>query len=124
MKEPMADSAATDASYDCDFLIVGSGFGGSVSALRLAEKGYRVLVVEKGRRFDKGDFATSNRDLKRWLWMPELVEMRAVYRADPPSMATYGVQLHDAGARIVGACCGSSPDHLRAMRDALVTVAS
>ena len=52
--------------------------------------------------------------------MPELVDMRAVYRADPPSMAAYGVELHAAGARIVGACCGSSPDHLRAMHAALV----
>jgi 5-methyltetrahydrofolate--homocysteine methyltransferase len=52
--------------------------------------------------------------------MPELVDMRAVYRADPASMAAYGLQLRDAGARIVGACCGSSPDHLRAMHDALI----
>ena len=51
--------------------------------------------------------------------MPELVDMRAVYRADPPTMAAYGLQMHQAGARIVGACCGSSPDHLRAMHDAL-----
>jgi methionine synthase I (cobalamin-dependent) len=52
--------------------------------------------------------------------MPELVDMRAVYRADPPTMAAFGLQLHEAGARIVGACCGSSPDHLRAMHDALI----
>jgi 5-methyltetrahydrofolate--homocysteine methyltransferase len=52
--------------------------------------------------------------------MPELVDMRAVYRADPPTMAAYGVQMQAAGARIIGACCGSSPDHLRAMHDALV----
>jgi 5-methyltetrahydrofolate--homocysteine methyltransferase len=52
--------------------------------------------------------------------MPELVDMRAVYRADPATMADYGLQMHQAGARIVGACCGSSPDHLRAMHDALV----
>ncbi len=51
--------------------------------------------------------------------MPELVEMRAVYRADPVTMADYGLQMRDAGARIVGACCGSTPDHLRAMHDAL-----
>ena len=56
--------------------------------------------------------------------MPELVDMRAVYRADPPSMAAYGVQLHEAGARIVGACCGSSPDHLRAMHAALTPAAT
>jgi 5-methyltetrahydrofolate--homocysteine methyltransferase len=56
--------------------------------------------------------------------MPELVDMRAVYRADPATMASYGLQMRDAGATIVGACCGSTPDHLRAMHDALVPSAS
>lgn len=51
--------------------------------------------------------------------MPELVDMRAVYRADPATMAEFGRQMHAAGARIVGACCGSTPDHLRAMHDVL-----
>lgn len=55
---------------DFDFVIVGSGFGGSVSALRLAEKGYKVLVLEKGKRFGKNDFAKDNRDFKRWMWSP------------------------------------------------------
>lgn len=53
-----------------DFVIVGSGFGGSVSALRLAQKGYSVLVLEKGRRFGKRDFAKTNWDLPRFLWAP------------------------------------------------------
>ena len=55
-----------------DFVIIGSGFGGSVSALRLTEKGYRVLVIEKGRRITTGDFAENNRELKRWMWKPSL----------------------------------------------------
>ena len=55
-----------------DYIIIGSGFGGSVSALRLAEKGYRVLVLEKGRRFGPADFPRSNWQLKRWLWLPAL----------------------------------------------------
>lgn len=55
-----------------DFLIIGSGFGGSVSALRLAEKGYSVRVLEKGRRFSPDDFPKSNWNLKRWLWLPQI----------------------------------------------------
>ncbi len=55
-----------------DAIVIGSGFGGSVSALRLTEKGYRVLVLEKGRRFAPGDFPKTNWDLRRWMWMPEL----------------------------------------------------
>jgi cholesterol oxidase len=55
-----------------DFIIVGSGFGGSVSALRLAQKGYSVLVLEKGRRLGPDDFPRTNWNLKRWLWMPSL----------------------------------------------------
>jgi cholesterol oxidase len=57
---------------DCDYLIIGSGFGGSVSALRLVEKGYQVVMLEKGRRYQQGDFAKSNWDLRRWLWAPAL----------------------------------------------------
>jgi cholesterol oxidase len=55
-----------------DFVIIGSGFGGSVSALRLLEKGYRVAVLEQGSDFSSGDFAKTNWDLRKWLWMPRL----------------------------------------------------
>jgi 5-methyltetrahydrofolate--homocysteine methyltransferase len=51
--------------------------------------------------------------------MPELVDMRAVYKADPALMADYATRFAAAGASIVGACCGSTPDHLRAMTEAL-----
>ena len=55
-----------------DFVIVGSGFGGSVSALRLAEKGYRVLVLEQGRRWRPEEFPPTNWRVRRWLWLPAL----------------------------------------------------
>jgi 5-methyltetrahydrofolate--homocysteine methyltransferase len=51
--------------------------------------------------------------------MPELVDLRAVYRADPATMAEAGIGFHAAGARIIGACCGSTPAHLAAMAQAL-----
>ncbi|MBS4728923.1 GMC family oxidoreductase [Mycobacterium sp. SM1] len=57
---------------DYDVLIVGSGFGGSVSALRLTEKGYRVGVLEAGRRFSDGDFAKTSWNLRKFLWAPKL----------------------------------------------------
>jgi len=56
-----------------DYIIIGSGFGGSVSALRLAEKGYSVLVIEKGKDFsDTSKFPKSNWNLPNWLWLPQL----------------------------------------------------
>lgn len=55
-----------------DFIVIGSGFGGSVSALRLAEKGYSVLVLEAGRRYQDKDFPPSNRTVKKWLFWPFL----------------------------------------------------
>lgn len=59
-----------DKQYD--YIIIGSGFGGSVSALRLSEKGYKVLVIEKGKWFKAKDFPKTNWNLSRWLWMPKL----------------------------------------------------
>ncbi len=53
-------------------IVIGSGFGGSVAARRLAEKGYRVLVLEKGRRFSPHDFARSTWQVSRLFWLPEL----------------------------------------------------
>lgn len=55
---------------DYDFVIIGSGFGGSVSALRLSEKGYKTLVIEKGKRYQSKDFPKTNWHLKKWLWLP------------------------------------------------------
>jgi cholesterol oxidase len=55
-----------------DFVIVGSGFGGSVSAMRLAQKGYRVAVVEAGKRWKQGDFPKTNWNAFKYLWAPKL----------------------------------------------------
>ncbi|HLA88395.1 MAG TPA: GMC family oxidoreductase N-terminal domain-containing protein, partial [Anaerolineales bacterium] len=55
-----------------DYVIIGSGFGGSVSAMRLTEKGYSVLVLEKGKRFNDTDFAKSNWQYWRYVWMPAI----------------------------------------------------
>jgi cholesterol oxidase len=66
-------------SDDYDWLVIGSGFGGSVSALRLAEKGYRVGVVECGRRFRDHDFAQTAWNLRRYFWAPRL-GLRGIFR--------------------------------------------
>lgn len=58
--------------FDEDVVVVGSGFGGAVAALRLAEKGYRVRVYEAGRRFEDDDFAKTNWNVRRYLWAPAL----------------------------------------------------
>ena len=55
-----------------DVIIVGSGFGGSVSALRLAEKGYHVLLIEKGKRYRSEDFPKTNWNLRKYFWMPRI----------------------------------------------------
>ena len=55
-----------------DYVIIGSGFGGSVSAMRLTEKGYSVLVLERGKRFKDTDFPKTNWNLPKYLWMPAL----------------------------------------------------
>src|SRR5581483_5702569 len=57
-------------AYDYDWIVVGSGFGGSVSALRLAEKGYRVAVLEAGRRFEDEDFPKSAWRFRKFVWFP------------------------------------------------------
>ncbi len=57
---------------DFDYIVIGSGFGGSVSALRLSEKGYRVLVIEKGKHYSAKDFPRTNWNIRKYLWIPLL----------------------------------------------------
>jgi cholesterol oxidase len=81
--------------FDFDWLVIGSGFGGSVSALRLAEKGYSVGVLERGRRFRDEDLAESAWQLGRFLWAPALglkgvMRMRAFRHVFFPSQSAVG----------------------------------
>ncbi|MFC1850220.1 GMC oxidoreductase [candidate division CSSED10-310 bacterium] len=55
-----------------DYVVVGSGFGGSVAAFRLAQKGYQVAVFEMGKRFNAEDFPNTNWEIRRFLWLPHL----------------------------------------------------
>ncbi|MBM4343906.1 MAG: GMC family oxidoreductase [Deltaproteobacteria bacterium] len=65
----MSTAASTDA-FDTDVLVIGSGFGGSVAALRMAEKGYSVVVLERGKRWTAADFPRSNWNVFKSLWAP------------------------------------------------------
>ena len=79
--------------FDHDFIIIGSGFGGSVSALRLAEKGYRVAVLEQGKRWKQDDFPKTNWNLRRFLWMPKLM----LHGIQQISMLRHVIVFHGAG---------------------------
>ncbi|MFF7633892.1 GMC oxidoreductase [Kitasatospora sp. NPDC008050] len=68
----MTDGEQAVEDFDYDVIVVGSGFGGSVSALRLTEKGYRVAVLEAGRRFGRDELPRNSWDVKNYLWAPGL----------------------------------------------------
>ncbi|MFN0283059.1 MAG: GMC oxidoreductase [Kineosporiaceae bacterium] len=72
MGAPPATDGPADGPFDHDVLVVGSGFGGGVAALRLVEKGYRVGVLEAGRRFGDDEFARTSWDVRRYLFAPAL----------------------------------------------------
>jgi cholesterol oxidase len=76
-----------------DWVIVGSGFGGSVSAHRLTQKGFEVLVIEKGCRFEPEDFPKTNWDLKRWMWSPS-IGLRGIFKM---SFLKHMTVLHGVG---------------------------
>ncbi|WP_243060063.1 GMC oxidoreductase [Nocardioides sp. SR21] len=73
--------------FDFDVLVIGSGFGGSVTALRLTEKGYRVGVLEAGRRWRPEDFPERSRDPRSMVWMPRL-GLRGAMRFSPIGRTT------------------------------------
>src|SRR6478672_9321752 len=97
-------------SFDYDWLVVGSGFGGSVSALRLAEKGYRVAVLECGKRFSDDDFPKSTWDLRRYFWAPRL-GMRGIFR-----MSTFKDVAIVSGSGVGGGSLGYANTLYRARR--------
>lgn len=74
-------ASASGSGHDYDWIVIGSGFGGSVAALRLAEKGYRVCVLEQGRRYRDRDLPRSAWDLRRFLWRPGL-GLRGILRRE------------------------------------------
>jgi cholesterol oxidase len=79
--------------FDYDFAVIGSGFGGSVSALRLAEKGYSVAVLEKGKRYRTEDFPKTNWRLGKYLWMPRV----GLYGIQMLSLFKHVLVLHGGG---------------------------
>jgi cholesterol oxidase len=90
---PTTETPPNASGFDNDVLIVGSGFGGSVSALRLTEKGYRVTVIEAGRRFGPDDYPATNWNLRKFLFMPRL-GLRGIQRM---TLLTDALVLSGAG---------------------------
>jgi len=76
-----------------DYIVIGSGFGGSVSALRLAEKGYKVAVLEKGKRYQPQDFAKTNWNFRKYFWLPQL----KLYGIQCLTLLKHVFILHGAG---------------------------
>ncbi len=72
MPEALQEPTSRPEGTVYDYVVIGSGFGGSVSAMRLAQKGYSVLVLERGKRFGDRDFARTNWQIWKYLWAPPL----------------------------------------------------
>ena len=86
----MSDST----QFDADYIIIGSGFGGSVSAMRLTEKGYKVMVIEAGRRWNSEDFPKTNWNVFKSMWLPSLMcrgIMRMTLLSDVLALSGAGV---------------------------------
>ncbi|HCW76650.1 MAG TPA: cholesterol oxidase, partial [Candidatus Marinimicrobia bacterium] len=76
-----------------DYIIIGSGFGGSVSALRLAQKGYTVAVLEKGKRYRPEDYAKTNWNFRKYFWLPQF----HFYGIQCLTLLRHAFILHGAG---------------------------
>ena len=85
---------------DVDVVIIGSGFGGSVAALRLSEKGYRVAVLEMGRRFTPDTLPRTSWDVRRFLWAPRLGLLR--HATDPCAQGRRGARGYRRRWRFTG----------------------
>ena len=83
-----------------DYIVIGSGFGGSVASLRLAEKGYSVLTLEKGKKYKTEDFPKTNWNLRKYLWMPA-IGLRGFQRLD---LFKHAFILSGVGVGGVDAC--------------------
>jgi cholesterol oxidase len=90
---PLVATKDRAAEFDCDFAIVGSGFGGSVSALRLSEKGYRVKVLEMGKRWSHRNFAKTTWQGLKYFWAPTF----GAYGILQMTMVKDAFFLHGAG---------------------------
>ena len=88
-------------SHDYDFIVIGSGFGGSVSACRLSEKGYKVAVLEMGKRWKPEDFPKTNWNLKRYFWAPLFRCFGFPFEPLPSCM---GFEGSGCGERFPGLC--------------------
>ena len=97
--------AAIPPTETFDAVVSGSGFGGSVSAMRLTEKGYRVLVLERGKRYRDQDFARTNWNIWKYLWLPAAALLR--HSANQPLPAHHRaarVRAWAAGAWVMPTC--------------------
>jgi cholesterol oxidase len=100
--------AMHDAESATDWVVIGSGFGGSVSALRLAEKGHAVTVLEAGRRFEDADLPRSTADLRRYFYAP-LIGLRGIFR-----MTLFRDMFLASGAGVGGGSLGYASTLYRA----------
>src|SRR5574343_33318 len=109
---------------EVDCLVIGSGFGGAVSALRMAEKGHSVVVLEQGRRLQRADIEAGGRSVRRLIWEPAL-GLRGYFRQGLfPGAAVVGGVAVGGGSQVFagvllrpGSTTFASPDWPRAEAD-------